>query len=265
MHSLRMLWRVVTAVFLLFWAVMTGLLLRNVYFPDHSGLAEVPPRMVFDLFLNQAMTHSNTLHVYHHQEKLGHASFHVVKSDVGGGETLPLYRMTVSGGVDAAMGEGQRVTSGWRLELDLRDGQELEGMRLDLTTSESNRTVMLKWKAGEALPQMEVRQGNQVVMDTKGALALAGMGEQMGVLKGLLGGAGKEGEAPQLRMEAREGLMDLAGRSRRCYVIRLTAFEAYEVLAIFTEVGELARVDLPQGFCLREPLIHGLEPDLVER
>jgi len=260
-----MLWRVVTAVFLLFWAVMTGLLLRNVYFPDHSTLAEVPPRLVFDLFLNQAVTHSNTLHVYHHQEKLGHASFHVVKSGGEGDDALPLYRMTVSGGIDAVAGEGQRVTSGWRLETDLRDGEALEGLRLDLTSTATNHTVMLRWKVGEKLPQLEVRQGNQVVMDTKGALALAGMGEQMGLFSGMLGLSGKEGQEPQLRMTAREGLMDLAGRSRRCYVIRITAYDLYEVQAIFTEVGELARVDLPQGFCLREPLIHGLEPDLVER
>lgn len=249
----------------MFWAVMTGLLLRNVYFPDHSALAEVPPRLVFDLFLNQVASHSNTLHVYHHQDKLGHASFHVVKSEASGAEPLPLYRLTVSGGIDAESGGGQRVTSGWRLEADLRDGEELQSLKLDLTSTESNHTVMLRWQEGEKLPQLEVRKANQLVMDTKGALALAGMGEQMGLLSGMLGLSGKEGQEPQLRMEAREGLMDLAGRSRRCYVIRLTAFELYEVQAIFTEVGELARVDLPQGFCLREPLIHGLEPDLVER
>jgi hypothetical protein len=260
-----MLWRGVTALLILFWAAMTGLLLRNVYFPDHSGLAEVPTRLVFDLFLNQVASHSNTLHVYHHEEKLGHASFHVVKTDGAEEGGVALYRMTVSGGIDAVVGESQRVTSGWRLEADLRDGQELRGLKLDLTSSETNHTIMLRWREGEKLPQMEVRQGEKLVMDTQGAMAMAGMGEQMGLFGGMLGLSGSKGQAPSLRMEAREGLMDLAGRSRRCYVIRMTALDRYEVQAIFTEVGELARVDLPQGFCLREPLIHGLEPDLVER
>jgi hypothetical protein len=45
----------------------------------------------------------------------------------------------------------------------------------------------------------------------------------------------------------------------------MKVFETYDVQALFTEVGELARVDLPHGFSLKEPLIHGLEPDLVER
>jgi hypothetical protein len=264
--SRGMLWRVLTAVLLLFWAVMTGLLMRTVYFPDQSVLAEVPVRMVLDLFLNQAAAHSNTLHLYQNEERLGHASFHVVRTDKVGGDK-PLYRMTVSGGLDAEGGEGKlrRAAAGWRMEADLREGEELESLQVDLTAAEAERTVMLRWKKGEELPAMEVRQGNKIVMDTKGALALVGMGEQMGMFGGLLGLAKPGGGSPQVVVEAREGVMDLAGRGRRCFVVRMKLFETYDVQALFTEVGELARVDLPHGFSLKEPLIHGLEPDLVER
>jgi len=259
-----MLWRVLTAVLLLFWAVMTGLLLRNVYFPEQSVLAEVPPKLVFDLFLNQASVHSNTLHVYHHQERLGHASFHVIRSDKGIGEGL-LYRLTVSGGIDKEVGRGQKVTAGWRIEADLRDGEVLEALKMDLTAADTDQTVMMRWQKEEKLPVLEVWKGNKLIMDTKGALALAGMGNQMGLFNSLLGLQGAGAKAPQVELQAREGLMDLAGRDRRCFVIRLKVFEMYEVQALFTEVGELARVDLPQGFVLKEPLIHGLEPDLVEK
>lgn len=178
-----MLWRVLTAVLLLFWAVMTGLLMRTVYFPDQSVLAEVPVKMVLDLFLNQASTHSNTLHLYQHSERLGHASFQVVRTDKAGSEK-PLYRMTVSGGLDMDGDEGKtrRMGAGWRMEADLRDGQELEALQMDLTAAETERTVMLRWKKGQELPVMEVRQGNKIIMDTKGAMALVGMGEQMGML-----------------------------------------------------------------------------------
>jgi len=258
-----MLWRVLTAFLLLFWAVMTGLLMRTVYFPEQSVLAEVPVRMVLDLFLNQATAHSNTLHLYHHDKRLGHAGFHVVKTDKAGMDK-PLYRLTVSGGLDAEGEAGRRLAAGWRTEADLRDGVELEALQMDLTAAETERTVMLKWTKGEDLPVMEVRQGSKVVMDTKGALALAGMGEQMGMFSGLMGLATPGGEAPKVTIEAREGVMDLAGRARRCFVVRLRLLDTYEALALFTEVGELARVDLPHGFSLKEPLIHGLEPDLVE-
>lgn len=261
--SLSMLWRALTAILLLFWAVMTGLLMRTVYFPEQSVLAEVPVRMVLDLFLNQTEAHSNTLHLYHHDKRLGHASFQVVRNDKVK-EDKPLYRLTVSGGLDAEGEPGRRLAAGWRTEADLRDGVDLEALNLDLTAAESERTVMLKWVKGQELPVMEVRQGSRVVMDTKGALAMAGLGEQMGLFGGLLGVNKPGGGAPQVSLEAREGLMDLAGRGRRCFVVRLKFFDTYEVQALFTEVGELARVDLPHGFSLKEPLIHGLEPDLVE-
>lgn len=260
-----MLWRATTAILILFWAVMTGLLLRNVYFPDHSMLAEVPPRLVLDLFLNQASMHSNTLHVYHQQTKLGHANFHVVKAPKPGREELPLYRLTASGGVDTTAGQGQRVTAGWRIEADLLDGVELIGLRMDVTGADTGRTVLMRWREGQTMPEMEVREQGRLVLDAKGALALAGMGNRLGLFEGLLGRPGMDQEKPSLELSAREGLMDLAGRSRRCFVIQLKAFELYEIQALFTEVGELARVDLPHGFYLKEPLIHGLEPDLVER
>lgn len=264
--SLAMLWRVLTAVLLLFWAVMTGLLMRTVYFPDQSVLAEVPVKMVFDLFLNQAQAHSNTLHLYQHDDRLGHASFHVVRNDRTG-KGAPLYRMTVSGGLDVGLGkvEPQKMGAGWRMEADLRDGQDLESLQMDLTAAETERTVMLRWKKGEEVPVMEVREGNKLIMDAKGAMAMVGMGEKMGMFGGVFGLAKPEGGAPEVRLEAREGLMELAGRDRRCFVVRMKLFGTYDVQALFTEVGELARVDLPQGFSLKEPLIHGLEPDLVER
>jgi hypothetical protein len=258
-----MLWRAVTALLILFWAVMTGLLLRDVYFPDHSAMAEVPPKLVLDLFLDQASLQSNTLHVYRKQEKLGHANFNVVRSGTKPGE-VPLYRMTASGGVDTKLNEGQRVTAGWRLDLDLRDGTDLEGLKLDMTSGGTDQTVLLRQK-GQEVPLMEVRQGSRLVMDTKGALALAGWAQQGGLLGQVLGDGAGPGQKPQLTVQAREGLMDLAGKPRRCFVVLMTLFGLYEIQALFTEVGELARVDLPQEVTLKEPLIHGLEPDLIER
>ena len=259
-----MLWRALTALLILFWAVMTGLLLRTVYFPGQSTLAEVPVRMVLDLFLNQAVAHSNTLHLYHQDRRLGHSSFHVVKTGRSGGE-FPLYRLTVSGGLDAGSSDARSMEAGWRIEADLRDAEDLEALQMEFTTADTGRTATLRWRKGQALPEMEVRHADKVIMDTKGAVAMAGLGEKMGLFSGMFGPSGQGGAAPQAVLEAREGLMDLAGRKRRCFVVKLLIFGVYEATALFTEVGELARVDLPQGYSLKEPLIHGLEPDLIEK
>ena len=56
--------------------------------------------------------------------------------------------------------------------------------------------------------------------------------------------------------------MDLAGKTRKCYIVTATLLGMYEVLVYFTEVGELARIELPQGYRLIEPMMHGLERDV---
>jgi hypothetical protein len=70
----------------------------------------------------------------------------------------------------------------------------------------------------------------------------------------------KTGAAPEAnQLRAREGLMQLAGRERKCFVLTLPLFGQHEIQMIFTEAGELARIDLPDGYALLEPTIHGLQ------
>jgi hypothetical protein len=261
-----MFWRVVSIGVVVFWAVMTGLLIRASYFPGQSLLSEVPPRVVLDLFLKQAMTSGSTLHFFNKQEKIGHANFYAARTDSG--SDAPVYRLRASGSLEAPAGDGVRSSAGWNIEVDLANAEDLKKLNLDLTLPSTKTNLTLKLREGEELPAMELRQDKRLLLDTQGALAMAGMAEKMGGLEGLLGlAAGKDGDkrAPTLELAGREGLLDLAGRKRRCFILTIGAFEMYQIRAVFTEAGELARVDLPQGYKLLEPLIHGLEPDLVEK
>jgi hypothetical protein len=92
-----MFWRFLTAIIVVFWAVMTGLIIRDIYFPDHSRFAVVPVSMVFDLFLSEAVAFNNTLHLYHLDEKIGHASFTIRKVSEDAEE--PLYAFLATGSV----------------------------------------------------------------------------------------------------------------------------------------------------------------------
>ena len=65
-------WKTIRILGALFWAVMTGLLIRDTYFPEESRFAEVPPAFVLDLFL-QHRDVPNTLLLYKGEKKLGHA------------------------------------------------------------------------------------------------------------------------------------------------------------------------------------------------
>ncbi len=72
-----MIWRAAPILAVLFWAVMSGLLVRDVYFPEASRFATIPPKVVVDRFLRQSETFGSSLHLYHHREKIGHATFQV--------------------------------------------------------------------------------------------------------------------------------------------------------------------------------------------
>jgi hypothetical protein len=66
-------------------------------------------------------------------------------------------------------------------------------------------------------------------------------------------------------LKAREGRMDIAGKQRRCYIVQLPLMPSNQLKMYFSELGELARVDLPHGFRLIEPMMHGMKPELKTR
>jgi hypothetical protein len=259
-----MLWRILTVVVVLFWALMTGLLLRDTYFPDASRFAEVPPKYVFDLFLKEAASFHNTLNLYHEKEKIGDANFQVRReADVAG--QPPVYTVMVTGSVQPKSSpHDKRVT--WRLSGELFNGVRWRSLQVHSNMPLQRLTADIAWKEGDALPNVEVRRGSSVVLDSQMLQAM--MALQSGGGGGdfsWLAQAGKSGTADQIsgmQLRAREGVIDLAGRQRKCYIIQLTFMGSYEIRAFFTEVGELARVDLPEGYQLLEPLMHGLEAGL---
>jgi hypothetical protein len=78
----------------------------------------------------------------------------------------------------------------------------------------------------------------------------------MPVLAGSLGSA--SAQTAQIQVSAREGLIELAGRERKGYELTLAMAGESVIRAVFTQAGELARVDLPQSYQLLEPSVHGI-------
>lgn len=257
-----MWWRYLAVLVTLFWAVMTGLLIRDTYYPESSTFAEVPPKMVMEMFLDHSRKFTNALHLYHDKERRGHATLTAMR------------RMSTDGPEDydlLATGVVEKVIDGrvsgdltWRLEMGLVGAEQWRSLHLAVKGGGAGNSLMLRWLEGDKMPQLEVRRDDQVVMNTQMAMAMVaagGIGGQYGWLSSLAG----EQANTALKVTAREGLIDLAGRKRKCYVLTMGVMSLYEVKAIFTEAGELARVDLPDGYKLLEPMIHGLESELVER
>jgi hypothetical protein len=254
-----MLWRILSVVIVLFWAVMTGLIIRDTYFPDHSRFAVVPPRFVFDLFLTEAAAFNNTLHLYKEKDKIGHTTF-TIRRD-GDDEIAPVYAVLASGVVDLQEGKTSGHDISFRLTGDLADAERWTSLDLELKSISADTLATMSWKEGSKLPSIEVKKGGQLVMNTHFI-------QTMMAMKGAFGGGETEWlsqlskvqqEAKNVPLSAREGLMDLAGKQRRCYIVTLEIMQMEQIRLYFTEVGELARIELPQGYRFIEPMMHGLE------
>lgn len=275
----RMLWRITGALIVLFWAVMTGLLVRDTYFPEESRFAEVPPALVWNLFLRHDASGAalNTLHLYHDDQKLGHATFSVRKrggepsskggqaEEEGGNEVTAApsdFEVSATGMIDGVAMGRQGADVAWRIAGELAGGEHWRKVDLQTRWSATDTAATLIWKEGEMQPAWEVRQGDELIMSSKTAAGMLPGASGMvppGLLPGFAGAGVEDGVGSALNIRAREGTMDLAGRRRKCYVLHITILGMYEAKAIFTEAGELARVDLPQGYRLLEPMIHGLD------
>ena len=257
-----MLWRILSAVIVLFWAVMTGLIIRDTYFPDHSRFAVVPPRFVFDLFLSEAAALNNTLHLYHDQEKVGHTTFSIRRLEEG--KEVPIYALQATGTMRMPGAEEGDNDVTFRLVGELAEAERWQSFDLEVKSMTADVYATIVWKEGEKLPKVEVKQAGKVVMNTQ---FLQTMMTMKGALAGVMGGRSDllaqltqvQAESKALPLTAREGVMVLAGKQRHCYIVTLKLLQKEEVRIFFTEVGELARVEFPQGYRFVEPMMHGLE------
>jgi hypothetical protein len=257
-----MFWRFLTALIVLFWAVMTGLIIRDTYFPDHSRFAKVPVRMVFDLFLSEAAAFNNTLQLYHGQEKIGHTSFAI--RNISKDEEEPLYGLLANGSIRIE-GAAEPMNVTYAMSGEVLEAEKWQSFKLEIKAPSAQTEAHITWRIGDELPELEVRKSGQVMMNTQMAKTMLNMTSNNSDAPPWLAQLLPTGVLPSaaaLQLTAREGLLDLAGKRRRCYVVTLALLKGYEMRMYFTELGELARIELPQDYRLIEPMMHGLEPGM---
>lgn len=262
-----MIWRLAAVLAVIFWAVMSGLLVRDIYFPEASRFAVVPPRMVMDLFLRQSESFGCTLHLYHQREKIGHANLQVNRRMHPNNEMV--YDLIGHGVVEQVMpGEQVRsIMATWSLGCTLRDAERWRNLAIKASFPQRDASLRLSWSETQPTPEVLVQQGERVVMNSQDVKMIMGMGDGKDsalALLALMGGSMPKTSVPAekqdaMKLQAREGMMMLAGKQRKCFVLTLPVMGMYEVRMIFTEAGELARIDLPDDYVLLEPTINGLQ------
>lgn len=256
------MWRTVSLLILGFWLVMSSLLVRYVWFPEGTQFAEVPPRMVLRQFLEQgsAVSNAGTLDIYHRDQKLGHATMSCRRVR----ESQSDYLIRLDGVLEKGTVNHVAGTIRWGMSLRLLDVENFGELKGNIRLEEERRVIEFSWQRGARLPTISLRGGADADVNAPVMQAMIeqilGTGGASAMTEGL-GVAPGTDIASLVQVKARDSVMDFAGHKSKGYLLEFTAMDHWKARAFITEAGELALVDLPEGYRLVEPDIHGLTPD----
>ncbi len=262
-----MLWRLFTLSITVFWLVMTVLLLRITYYPEGSQFAKVPPAAIFRMFLARGAT-TNELALYHGDKKVGRGTLtprRVVKTT---GQSD--YEMLMAGTLDKGAVDMVDSQINWHVNLMLRAGERWGGVTGWFRMPEAGANLDFNWLEGDALPKFSLHTKTGDMDDKMLRLMMPFMSGPGGIKpppgvelpSGLKMPAG--GVDGAVEVKAREGVLMLAGQKRHGYVVELVIMDQQRAKAFFTEAGELAMVEMPDGWRALHPVIYGLVPDIPE-
>ena len=261
----RCMWRIITIAVISFWLLMSSLLVRYTWFPDGTRFSQVPPRLVLQQFLQQGSAESSagTFHVYRGERKIGHASVSVRRMR---DTSTPDYAVRLDGTFTKDAFPTLEENISWGMTLKLLDIENFGEARGHVRLEGSRATLNFTWERGQRLPRLAFRsQSTQMdeAMITAMMQQMLGAGPDSAVAQQL-------GIDPQskvdtiITLKARESVMDFSGQKNKGHTLELNALDRWKARAFFTEAGELALIDLPDGYRLVEPVIHGLTPDYDE-
>jgi hypothetical protein len=261
-----MVTRAFMALVLAFWLVMTVLLVRYTYFPEGSQFAEVPPRVVLKLFLEQG-SKNNTMHVYHYDKKIGHSSIDAkaIRMIDARGREPTAHVLRMSGTLEKGVLKSVNEIVHWRLEARLKHMDQFEFLKGHVLLQETGYTAEFTWNAGDRSPKLSITRKGEAIVDPGMVQGLLGQ-----VMGGGMALAGQPAIAPgsisedRVQMTTREGSLNIGGQKRHGYTMEIGAMEQWRLKAFFTEAGELALVTLPDGYRLMEQVIYNLAPDYGE-
>jgi hypothetical protein len=252
-----MLWRSMVTLITGFWLVMTVLLVRVTYFPEGSQFARLPPAAVLKTFLERGAA-GKQLHLYHGDDKIGHVTIDI--RPMPGAREADDFALLISGMLDRGAVPAVNGSVNWRLSLNLRAGQRWAGAGGQVRLPESGVLLDFTWVEGRSSPEFTLHRRGELQADDRMLQAM------LGQVTSNSGPGASTGAAADdfLKVTAREGVMKIPGQRLKGSVVGFSVLERYRATAYFTEEGDLALIELPEGYRALEPNIHGLVPDELD-
>lgn len=252
--------RYLVAGVLIFWVVMTTLLLRVTYFPEGSMFEKVPPEMVLKMFLQQDKTSSTWL-LFQHDRELGPVVIaqHRVGRRQDTGREEDDYLLRIQGTLEKGIFPSVNSSVVWRVSFLVEGLQVLRSASGQIRMPDEGRVLDFEWNLGDEMPRFSLRQGDVVMMDDK--LVQPIIEQLLGDKEQRMAAGYGDGWNSLMKLTARQGTMTLSSNKRKGYVLEAVVMEQWKAKAFFTEVGELAMIDLPEGLRVVEQIIYGLAPE----
>jgi hypothetical protein len=255
------MWRLITLLILSFWGVMTWLLVDKVYLSAGQRVV-VPMNLILDR-ATEAATQGEMMDLLQEKVVRGRASVRVQKWLGSDQHPAQGYLIDSTGNLDGDA-EGKLPSLNWHITGKMDRQHEWHAAVLRLRLLDQDASVMVDWNRERAKPIIEVRKQGQVIMD------MAAIEQQLALMKQfpalssipgmeLLTKADQAGAGAPVEITSTTGLYRLAGEARDGFYITASALGLYRTDVLFTESGELARIDLPSGWQLTNPLLGALQ------
>jgi len=252
-----MAWRIFTFLATAFWLVMTFLLVRVTYYPEGSQFAKLPPGKIFRVFMDRGIS-GDQLQVFHGDQKVGYASFSPRRLNSNRDQPSPDFDLTFSLTLDK--GAVQFVDSRVHLDVTVHNSADKNGMIGHVRFDDIGTTIDFDWPEGASMPKFKLHSKTGDVDDTMLRMFAPQMFGANGAVTPPPGVNLPEGAENPIQVKAREGIMSIAGQRRHGYVMEFTLMDQYHAKAFFTEAGELALVEMPEGWRAMHQFIYNLDP-----
>lgn len=257
--------RIISVLIVGFWLVMTGLLVRMVYFPESSRQAVVPAQQLFDSFPEDSQP--LFYDVWQGRDRTGELSLNCRTRRATDGKILVLDWNSTIQVSQGLLPQGDLGTQG---ELTIDSRGEVLGAAVTLRLDVMGIELRIVTKAGDELPAVTFSQNGQIRFQTEGS----SLEEADPVMKALLTMAGvnmsqlaearaaAEKEAAANPAVVRRGRFTVEDREFSGFVLHLPMGGRDGWRFYFTETGELLSIDTPLDYRVRAESLRppGFEP-----
>lgn len=238
-----MWYRFIGPAILIFWAVMTFLLVRTVYFPEFNRLPKVDPRHVLDLFFDHEEV--TELFVYRDDEVVGNIM--LTSRDGGRDDGSVKLAFTAGGAIEMPHLPRQRLH--WRGWLNIGPAPErkIKGLDLRVRFTEPALTAALRIDPATLGFEYEISQDGQVVSSSKDPQAQLQVVQMKMMLAAWNIDLDAKAKQPP-KWEARQGYVEISGHRTGAYFVVMEIPGSGTTKMTFTEAGEMIAVETSLGY-----------------